>query len=342
MEATVISAELYETLTRSAKEWGADLVGCCGAPVQDPFDVMPGWLASGAHAEMRWMERACSHRSLPPSALWWRSALVIGVSVGHGPPPVLDEGEARIADYAVGDDYHDVLGSLLQRLIDVWHAHAPQHRLDFSVDVTPVSERALAVASGLGWIGRNGMLIHPEWGSRLMLGVIYSDQLPLKEPRVITDRCGACRRCIDACPAQAIRPDRTVDCRRCLSYQTIEHRGEWTGDTARVIGSRVFGCDTCQDVCPYNAPSAECPRRGASVRCERLLPRIGMRPFKLPEGEITGEWFQHTFAGSAVLRCRLNGFRRNVKAVLQCTGALGAVCNTLNSDTAHCAKEGMN
>ncbi len=336
----MITPGLYESLERCAKEAGADLVGICGATAQDPQDVLTRWMAEGAHAGMGWMERARGQRSLQASAHWWRSALVIAVSVGHGPPPSLREGEARIADYAVGDDYHAVLGAILARLIDLWRACAPHHRLDWSVDTTPVSERSLAVASGLGWIGRNAMLIHPEWGSRLMLGVVYSDQPPLTQPEVVADGCGDCRRCVDACPAQAIRPDRTVDCRRCLSYQTIEHRGAWTGDTAQVIGARVFGCDTCQDVCPYNTPSPEHPLRGASARCERLLPRAGMRPFSLPHGEITGKWFQRTFAGSAVLRCRLNGFTRNVQAVRAYARRVRPICITLKGDTAHSAEEG--
>lgn len=214
------------------------------------------WLASGAHGDMDYLARTESLRADPTGLLpGARSAIVGAVSyhepLGH-PQPVPDDRESvRVARYAIRPDYHRVLrrrmiglGRLLERLVPgaAWRA---------AVDTSPILEKELAYRAGLGWIGRNTLLIHSKLGSELLLGVLLTD-VSLTPGMPQPDRCNDCSACVDACPTAAIRPDRWLEARRCLSYLTIEHRGAFPSDLCSAVGNRLAGCDVCQQVCPWN------------------------------------------------------------------------------------------
>ena len=161
------------------------------------------------------------------------------------PPP----GQGKIARYALGDDYHDQIKTRLHKLADFIRERAPEAQTRCGVDTAPIMEKELAARAGIGWIGKNTCVINEQIGSWLFLGeVITTLDLPADEPA--TDRCGSCTRCIDACPTAAITAPYQLDARRCISYLTIEHRGDIDSDLKSQISDWLYGCDICQDVCP--------------------------------------------------------------------------------------------
>ncbi len=164
-----------------------------------------------------------------------------------------DAVEAQVAAYGRGPDYHFTLKGLMRELEARLVALDPELKLKKFVDSAPVMERDLAVRAGLGWIGKNGLLLHPMHGSQLFIGGFFVNRSIEKPTTILPDRCGTCRRCIDACPTAAIEEGRQVHASRCISYLTIEKKGEIEPELRSKIGTRIFGCDTCQQVCPWNA-----------------------------------------------------------------------------------------
>jgi epoxyqueuosine reductase len=218
----------------------------------------------------------------------------------------------RLASYAQGDDYHDVLVPKLKALA-AWIEQPAGRRIRFRAytDSGPILERDLAQRAGLGWIGKNTLLIHPRYGSYFFLAEILIDlRLPPDEP-FQADRCGNCTRCVQACPTQCILPDRTLDARRCVSYLSIEQKGPVPPGLREAFGNWVFGCDLCQEVCPWN-------RRADPPAPElRFLPR-GHFPLADLSRELALDKEQTTqrFQGSALRRTRPEGYRRNVAVAL--------------------------
>ncbi len=217
----------------------------------------------------------------------------------------------QVAAYAWGLDYHDVLPPRLRDLVAFIEAqvgHPVPHRI--YTDTGPVLERDLAQRAGLGWIGKSGMLIHPRLGSYLLLAEVLLGVALEPDPPFPTDHCGTCQRCVEACPTQAILPDRTVDANRCLSYWTIEHRGALPEALRPALGTWVFGCDVCQQVCPWN-------RRVAPEGDPAFAPRPEVpRPLLLEELKLSPEAFRHKFRGSPVKRAKRQGYLRNVAVAL--------------------------
>ena len=293
------------------------------------------WLESGRHGAMAYLERPDAVRrrgSLHLTLRTFRSALVVAHAYA-GPHPTTSPGDpsrAIIARYARGRDYHHVITERLEDLargLERAAGRPVQYRT--CVDTGPILERELAALAGLGWFGRNTMLIHPRRGSYFFLGVLLTD-LPLAASTPFReDHCGSCRRCLDACPTGALlgRDDSgapVMDAARCISYLTIELKGTIPEELRPAIGNRVFGCDICQEVCPWNgkfaAPTAEpayAPRTdldGPSLidLATRIL-------------DMSGKAFQREFADSPVSRARRNGMLRNLCVALGNWGAPEAV-----------------
>ena len=300
-------------IERLARECGFELAGVAPAEPSPGFAHYEDWLRRGLAGTMGYLagRRAALRqdvRSLLPSA---RSVICVGklyntrtpLSTGFREP-----GRGWISRYAWGEDYHDVVRSGLERLRAAL-GDGFEHRI--CVDTAPVLERALAYRAGLGWLGRNTCLINQRQGSWFFLGeLIVSLEL---EPGVPPpDRCGACRRCIDACPTQALveREGRwELDARRCISYLTIEFRGEIPAELQGPTGRHVFGCDICQDVCPWN--------RKAPVTHD---PAFQPRNFAPPLEELAAlseEKFRAKFRGTPLWRAKHEGLRRNVAAALR-------------------------
>jgi epoxyqueuosine reductase len=225
-----------------------------------------------------------------------------------------------VARYARGDDYHVVMKERLHALCDGLRADHPDSELRAFVDTAPVLEREHAARAGLGWIGKHTLLIHPRLGSWMLLGGVLTtlDLAPPPEQGSVNDHCGACTRCIDACPTGAISPY-SVDGSRCISYLTIERRGPVDPVLAPLIGDRIFGCDVCQEVCPHNSARSAPPNADALVR-DDYAPR---RPI-LDAEAVTG-WSAadraRELSGSALKRATLDMIKRNAAIVIRNSGA---------------------
>ena len=216
----------------------------------------------------------------------------------------------RIARYALGDDYHELIKSRLHALADWMRDIAPDAQTRACVDTAPVMEKELAARTGVGWIGKNTCLINEEIGSWLLLGeIITTLVLPVDEPAA--DRCGTCRRCIDACPTGAITDAYQLDARKCISYLTIEHRGEISPELQRRMGDWLYGCDICQDVCPWN-------KQPPAAIDAALQPRFATGTLDVQEVLAwDSEKYRQTLRGSAMKRVKLPVLQRNARIVAE-------------------------
>jgi len=256
-----LTANQLAALAESIKRWGMELgFGQLGVSDVDLSGSEPGlreWLGRGLHGEMRYFERHGLRRARP-AELVPGTVRVICARLDYTPPEahdaqsVLDDARlAYVSRYALGRDYHKVLRARLQRLADRIAAHIGPFGYRVFSDSAPVLEVELATRAGLGWRGKHTLLLHREAGSYFFLGEIYTD-LPLPIDSSQEEHCGTCRRCIDICPTAAIVAPYQLDARRCISYLTIEHPGEIPEELRPLIGNRVYGCDDCQLVCPWN------------------------------------------------------------------------------------------
>ncbi len=260
------------------------------------------WIARGHHATMRYLEKNVAIRTDPATRFpWAKSIVVILVPYASERPHggLCD----HIARYALGDDYHEVLDRILRDLEQVVEGKTWRY-----VDTGPLSDRSAAAQAGLGWIGRNGMLIHEEHGSWFFIGTLLTSLENDIGCGEVADRCGACTRCVEACPTAAILPDRTVASARCISYATIEHRGSLPADLD--LAGNAFGCDICQEVCPWNEAPLE-PHPAFVARDEyRATPVTDLLRFGQHD-------FSRLFKKSAIKRAKLEGMKRNVEALTE-------------------------
>lgn len=318
-----------ERVKQRAREEGFDLCGMASAEAFPELRFLREWLDRGYAGEMQYMTRTAARRAdvraMLPSA---RSVVMLGVVYNVERPYSVeraDPREAKIARYAWGDDYHDVIRARLDRLT-AWMKEASGGGFEAKahVDTGPVQERVYAQHAGLGWIGKNTCLINPELGSWLFLAAIVSNA-PLEPDAPALDRCGTCTLCLDACPTGALVDPRVLDATRCLSYLTIELRGSIPEGLRQDVGAHVFGCDICQDVCPWNLT----PATGRS-EATTWLPRPafdGARALDL--WRRSDEALQTLLEGSALARAGLRGLRRNLAVALGNSGD-GAALAALN------------
>lgn len=251
-----------ERIRRAGLDLGFTRIGFAPAEAPAHAEAYREWLADGHHADMAWMARpdAVRRRLDPKEALpGCRSIIVTMLSYAsaEAPPtmtePVASAGAPIVARFAHGRDYHDWFEERLDALALAVRQVDPTAAVKRYVDYGPVLERDHAQRAGLGWIGKNTMLIDPRLGSWTLLGELLTTLEIRPDAPFLPDRCGSCRRCIDACPTDAILEHRAIDARRCISYLTIELRGSIPVELRPAIGTRVFGCDICQEVCPWNA-----------------------------------------------------------------------------------------
>jgi epoxyqueuosine reductase len=331
---------LKSDIKAEARRLGFHLGGVTTPDPPPHFDIFAAWLQAGRHAEMayldsdRSLERRADPREILPEC---RSILVLAIPypappsldrhTGHDhSPPGGESPRGRVAAYAWGDDYHLLLPGRLRSLVDFIESrvgHPVPNR--WYTDTGPILERDLAQRAGLGWIGKNTLLIHPGQGSyfllaEILLGLELEPDLPF-----VTDHCGSCTRCLDACPTQCILPDRTIDAGRCISYLTIELKGPIPAEIRPQLGEWVFGCDVCQQVCPWNERFANQDVDGR-LQEPAFSPRPDVpRPDLLREIALSPADFNRKFKDSPLKRARRRGYLRNVAVVLGNSGHPQAV-----------------
>ncbi len=301
-------SEVWPAVSRAARNLGVIEIGA--SDLEDSHhDVFSKWLDSGHEASMGWLRKNREARLDPRTRFpWARSVVALLIPYSPERPQRDDFIATRIARYALGDDYHDVVGRILIEIENVIREEAPDTTTRRYVDTGPLSDRAFAVQAGLGWIGRNAMVIHPSHGSWTFIGVVLTSLENDLDTSEITDMCGACNLCVEACPTEAILEDRTVDSNRCISYLTIEHRGELPVEFQDRLDGNLFGCDVCQEVCPWNeSPPGSLPELEPRVEYSR-------RPISSLL-EITQPEFSAVFRKSAVKRAKHAGMVRNATLI---------------------------
>jgi epoxyqueuosine reductase len=286
---------------------GFTRVGFARAERLPEGDRLREWLDRGYAGEMEWLHRRTAQRSDPAALIPWARSLILATLSYGGPAPAHRPGRGRIARYARGADYHGILKRRLRRLEGAIREMEPSARLAPVVDTGAVLEKPWAAAAGLGWQGKHTNLIDPRAGSWIFIGEILTDLDLSPDASGIPDRCGSCTRCLDACPTGAFPAPYLLDSRRCISYLTIEHRGSIPEELRPGIGDWVFGCDVCQEVCPWNGtpdppdPELAVPRDVPSLA--RLL-------------EMDEEEFRKRFSGSPIRRTGRRRLLRNVAVAL--------------------------
>lgn len=315
---------LESFIKETGREIGFDKVAIACAEKYPEHAALQTWLAQGFHGGMEYMARQ-TERRIDPRQIFPEARSVITCALNYNTDypysaslSETPDAAARgwIARYAWGEDYHVVLDKMLARLeaaiVEKVAATFPTPDgkvaatfLKKYADTGPVMERVFAKNSGIGWIGKNTCVIDPKLGSWLFLGVILTT-LELEPDPIIPDHCGKCTACIDACPTQAIVAPHTLDARRCISYLTIEHRGEIAPELAEKMGNHVFGCDICQDVCPWN-------RRAPKTASQAFQPRDGFFAPDLKEfrKKVENEYPQ-AFKNSPLKRAKQKGLLRNI------------------------------
>ncbi len=301
---------------------------------EDPLRTarLEQWLGEGHHGTMEWMEARAEHRR-SPQGLWpaARSVIALGMSYAPAHDPLALEGSdthARISVYAQGKDYHDVVKKRLKALARWLVAEVPDAEVKVFVDTAPVMEKPLGVAAGIGWQGKHTNLVSPTHGSWLFLGAIYTT-LELTPAQGHRDQCGSCRACLDSCPTDAFPAPYQLDARRCISYLTIEHKGAVPEEFRAAMGNRIYGCDDCLAVCPWNKFASEAQAiREFLPRAELVAPRLG---------ELLGlddAGFRSLFSGSPIKRIGRDRFVRNClyAAGNSGNGALTAQVEALTAD----------
>ena len=328
-----------EILATDIKTWGKEIgfqqVGITGIDLTEDERHLLNWLNKGMHGEMAYMERHGKKRSRP-DLLRPGTIRVISARMDYLPPEtrpaeaVLEDGErAFISRYALGRDYHKVMRARLKKLAQRIEAAIGPFGYRVFTDSAPVLEKALARNAGLGWIGKHSNLLHPEAGSWFFIGEIYTD-LPLPTDQEFAgEHCGACTACIDICPTRAIVGPYRVDARRCISYLTIEYRGVIPEEFRAAMGNRIYGCDDCQMVCPWN--------RFAQYSSEPdYQPRHQLDEISLVECFLWSEdEFNAKTEGSAIRRIGYECWLRNVAVALGNAPTSAAVVNALNRRKDH-------
>jgi len=297
-------------LKEIARALGLDAIGITRAETPEQARHLSEWLKLSYHGEMNWMAKTPRIRMDPTAYDSSAQTIIVAGVSSRQPSPPLQRG--RIASYAQGEDYHDILRdsleSLAQKTIVPWGG---KYRI--TVDSSPVMEKPIAALAGLGWQGKNTLLIHQEHGPWLLLGCLLTDlEIPTDSPG--KDHCGSCTRCLDACPTQAFPQPYVLDARRCLAYLTIEHSGSIPLEFRPLVGDRVFGCDECLEVCPWNRHA----RESREIRLHSIS-----RPDLVEMLCWDDARFRKEFRGTPIFRLKRNRWLRNICVVLGNVGTLG-------------------
>ena len=295
-----------QLIKQKAEKFGFQSCGISKAEfLEEEAPRLETWLNKGYHGEMKYMENHFDKR-LNPTLLVDGAKSVISLSYNYFPKVKIDEiNNFKISKYAYGEDYHEVIKDILKEMVAELQEEIGVFGFRVFVDSAPVLEKAWARKSGLGWVGKNANLITKKHGSFYFLAEIICD-LELEYDLAVTDHCGSCRACIDACPTQAIVSDRIVDGSKCISYATIELKNEIPDYFNGKMDDWMFGCDVCQDVCPWN-------RFSAPTLQEKFAPNFQKLNFRKNEWkELTQELFSEIFKKSAVKRTKFSGLMRNV------------------------------
>ena len=307
------SGALSLRIKSQAQRLGFELVGISRANIAPREESFADWLRQGFSGEMDYLRRSEQLRRNPQQLMPW-AVSVVSVAMNYFTPYVrpkgLEEPKGWISRYAWGDDYHELIQNKLELLLAfVRDAHGGVVEGRAFVDSGPVLERGFAGVAGVGWIGKNTHLISPERGSWFFLGELFLS-LPLTYDRPIRERCGRCDLCLKACPTGAFVGPYVLDARRCISYLTIELKGSIPRHLRPLLGNHIFGCDICQEVCPYNAKSL--PTAQPSY-----APRPGLyAPDLISLLSVTPEEFARRFHGSPIRRAKRRGLLRNVAVAL--------------------------
>ena len=303
--------EVPAALKVRAAELGFDACGIAPAADHAELRFFPEWLARGYAGSMAYLERSAERRADVRRVLPSARTVIVTATLYNTERPYStecrDPERGQVARYAWGDDYHDVLGGRLEALV-AWLRTTVTEPFEARayVDTGPIQERVYAQHAGIGWIGKNTCVINPTIGSWIFLGEIICS-LPLAVDPPAFDQCGSCTLCLEACPTQAIRAPGVLDANRCISYLTIEHRGEIPPALEAAVGSHIYGCDVCQEVCPWNleapvsADPAWQPRRAWDLPLLAELCQAG------------DEELRDGLRGSAMRRAKPAGLRRNIE-----------------------------
>jgi epoxyqueuosine reductase len=309
-----VSTGITQKIKDKAREIGFHKIGIAAAqPLDQEAKRLEEWLRSGYHGEMRWMEREPEKRA-DPQILFPGARSVIVTALNYYTPHAHENSEdtGKVSRYAWGDDYHDVIGEKLRELLNFIKGLSPECEGKICVDTAPMMDKAWAVRAGLGWLGKHSNLITKEYGSWVFIGEILLNIELEYETENVPDHCGTCTACLDACPTQAIVEPFLVDSNRCISYATIELRDpKIPAQVAENLAGWIYGCDICQDVCPWNRFQQETEE-------DRFQPRSGNVNADIGEIiRLSPEKYSERYRRSAMKRTKLNGLQRNARALIK-------------------------
>ncbi|GJQ52958.1 MAG: epoxyqueuosine reductase [Anaerolineaceae bacterium] len=328
-EKMAAPANLKELIVEKSEQLGFILAGVTTPEPPANYAVFEHWLAQGRHGNMNYLaaERSRVRRADPLEILPECKSILV-LATPYNPPSLETQAlTGRVSAYARGEDYHNVLPGRMAELVQFIEEQVGSPiKNRWYTDTGPILERELAQRAGLGWIGKNSCLIHPQHGSYFFLSEILLDLELAPDPSLDTDHCGTCTRCLVACPTQCILPDRTLDATRCISYLTIELKEDIPLELRDQIGEWVFGCDICQMVCPWNRFA---PEGDPALTNEEPLPTL------TNELTLTPQAFNQRFKRTPVSRAKRRGYLRNVAVALGNAGealALPILQHALNDD----------
>jgi epoxyqueuosine reductase len=304
-------SHLTHELKHEARRLGFDLVGVCPAVQPGRLAGFHQWLQAGYAGEMRYLQERAEAYEHPRHVLdGVRSLVMLAMNYRTVQPRAGAAGRGRVSRYAWGSDYHDVGHQRLRRLADFVQSRVADAQLRGVVDTAPLLEREFAVLAGLGWIGKNSLLLNKQQGSWFLLAALLTDCLLEYDAPHETDHCGTCRACLDACPTGAFVEPYVLDSRRCISYLTIELRGPVPRELRPGIGPWLFGCDVCQEVCPWNHDVPRCDEPGFEPAGEGGMIELGAL------FELDDDGFRRRFRTTPLWRPKRRGLLRNAALVL--------------------------
>ena len=310
------TVELSQFIRTSAENLGFSKLGIAPATAKQKSAIrLDSWLQKGYHSTMRWMEKRADERGdigkYYPEA---KSVISVGLNYFTGNTS-LHPDVGKISNYAWGDDYHDLIKSRLYNLLSEIKSKYPKINGIACVDTSPIMEKDWAQKAGLGWIGKHTNLITRDYGSWIFLGELLLDVELEYDTPFDDDLCGTCTACLDACPTNAFPEPYVLDSNKCISYLTIEHRGDLPTELENKLSGWIYGCDICQEVCPWNIKFAQISKEMS------FKPRTNIQERSITEwGQLTEEGFKTLFKDSAVKRTKYNGLRRNIDFISKSLG----------------------